>query len=108
MQRFQTKKNVFKLKNALISAVIFALIFFAFLFAISSVSNTSVKEQKDTLTGALKEGTIQTYALKGYYPENLNELLDDYSITYDKDLFLVDYTPQGENIFPDIMVIQKN
>lgn len=107
MQRFETRKQVFQLRNALISALVFILIFLVFLYGISTLSSSSTREQQATLEKALREGTVQTYALRGYYPRSLDELQKDYSITYDQSKFIVNYQPHGENIMPDIRVIEK-
>ena len=53
----------------------------------------------------LESGAIRTYALKGQYPESLDELLNDYHITYDSSRFVIEYVPNGSNLLPSISVI---
>ena len=62
------------------------------------------KEQQ-ALEQALEQGAIRTYALSGQYPQSLNELLEDYHITYDHSHFVVEYMPNGSNLLPSISVI---
>ena len=54
---------------------------------------------------ALEQGAIHTYALTGNYPQNLEELLTDYKISYDPDKFVVEYVPNGSNLLPSISVL---
>ena len=62
-------------------------------------------EKQQALEQALEQGAIRTYALSGQYPQSLNELLEDYHITYDHSPFVVEYMPNGSNLLPSISVI---
>lgn len=107
MARFETGKQNSFLRNMILSVLIFMIILFLFYTGISSLSDTSEREQETTLYSAITESAVHYYAVNGYYPEDLNTLIDDYGITYDKEHFFVDYQPQGENIMPEITVIKK-
>ena len=50
---------------------------------------------------------IYSYAANGFYPESLEYLKEHYHISYDTDKYFVDYQALGENIFPDITIIEK-
>ena len=67
-------------------------------------SGTSAKEQ-ESLKQALQNGAVRTYALTGSYPQNLDELLQDYHITYDPARFIIEYVPNGSNLFPSVSVL---
>lgn len=107
MARFDTGKHNFFLRNMLLSILIFALILLVFYAGIQNLTKTSEKEQENTLRSAITESAVHCYAVNGYYPENLETLIKDYGIIYDKDQFFVDYQPQGENIMPEITVMRK-
>ena len=47
------------------------------------------------------------YAVEGAYPESLDYLKENYGLTYDENLFFVDYHIDGSNIFPDITIIER-
>ena len=47
------------------------------------------------------------YATEGTYPESLEDLKAHYGLTYDEDLFFVDYQTVGANIYPDVTIIEK-
>lgn len=107
MKRFVTQKQPSPVRNFLLSLGIFLLVLFLFLWGFSSIAAVSDREEEDTLRQALVESAVHCYALHGYYPESLEDLVRDYGITYDGSRFLVDYLPQGENLMPEITVIRK-
>ena len=107
MKRFVTQKQPSPVKSLFLSLGIFLLILVLFLWGFSSISRRSVREEENTLRQALVESAVHCYALHGYYPESLEDLVRDYGITYDSSYFLVDYQPQGENLMPEITVIRK-
>lgn len=75
-----------------------------FLFGIEFTSKETLLREQQTLTDALNSGAVHTYALKGRYPENLTQLLENYHITYDSEKFIVEYIANGSNLFPTIAV----
>ena len=76
-----------------------------FIFAISAASSNTMSEEQNNLQKALAKSAMATYARDGRYPESLDQLLYDYSITYDSSRFVVEYVPTGSNLFPSISVI---
>ncbi|MDO4274085.1 MAG: hypothetical protein Q4D16_10470 [Eubacteriales bacterium] len=76
-----------------------------FLKGIDRTSEETLLNEQATLKQALEKGAVHTYALTGRYPENLSCLLDEYQITYDPDKFIVEYIPNGSNLFPMISVL---
>ena len=53
------------------------------------------------ITGAGREAVTK----EQNYPQNLEELLTDYKISYDPDKFVVEYVPNGSNLLPSISVL---
>lgn len=72
---------------------------------IEHTGQDSLEKEQATLTQALEGGAIRTYALTGRYPQSLEELLADYHITYDTKKFVVEYIPNGSNLFPSLSVL---
>lgn len=107
MARFQSSKKNHQVRNTVLSVLLFLGILLMFYSGISSLSSASLREQKNTLETALTQSAVHCYALNGYYPENLEELVGIYGIIYDKDLFFVDYQPQGQNLMPEITVLER-
>ena len=86
-------------------AVLLILLCAGFLFSINTTSEEALQKQQQTLTQALEKGAVHTYSLEGRYPESLEQLLTKYNITYDSQKFVVEYVPNGANLFPMISVI---
>ena len=65
----------------------------------------TIQKEQSALLQTLENGAVRTYALKGQYPESLDELLSDYHIIYDSSRFVIEYVPNGSNLLPSISVI---
>lgn len=76
-----------------------------FLFSINRTSAETLKKEQVSLEQALQKGAVRIYALTGSYPKSLSQLLNDCSITYDHEKFVVEYVPNGSNLLPMISVI---
>lgn len=108
MQIFEKKRTKFwnKIKLTL-PAIFLALLCLIFLFSIHTTSQKTLLQEQQTLQTALESGAVHTYALNGRYPENLTQLLENYHITYDTEKFIVEYVPNGSNLFPSISVLLR-
>ncbi len=101
------------LKKRITESMNFSVFFFVaviaiFLFGISFISSTSSRDQKQVLEDAVNKDTIHCYAVEGYYPPSLKYIEDHYGLTYDKERYIVDYVPVGDNIMPSITVVEIN
>jgi type II secretory pathway pseudopilin PulG len=102
----KTKKTKFVLRM-LFPVLILGLLCYALVFGISQVSEQTLGQEQATLAQALRSGAVHAYALTGQYPESLSELLETYHITYNTDKFIVEYVPNGANLFPMISVLPR-
>ena len=102
MARFQEKRSPSVFRSLQLSVCMFVLIFALFFFGISHLSEDTVRRQKETLENALNRSITYCYAVEGAYPQSLDYLKTNYGITYNEDLFFVDYRISGANIFPDV------
>ena len=66
-----------------------------------------MSKQQESLETALARDITHCYAVEGFYPPSLSYMEEHYGLTYDKDLFFVDYQPIGSNIRPDVTVISR-
>lgn len=106
MNRFS--KKFFRFLKILVPVLLLLFLCIAFLLGIRQTSGETLQKEQAVLEQALRHGAIHTYALQGRYPENLKQLLEAYHITYDKEKFLVEYIPNGSNLFPGISVIPRS
>ena len=90
------------------SVFFFVVVIAVFLLGISFIASTSSKDQTQILTDALNKDIIHCYAVEGYYPPSLKYIENHYGLTYDKERYIVDYVPVGDNIMPSITVVEIN
>ncbi len=70
--------------------------------------DTSTKDrQEQALRSAMERDIVHCYALEGFYPPSLDYIVEHYGLSYDEDIFLVDYQPIGDNIYPDYTIMLK-
>ena len=107
MTYFDHRKEHHPMKNLILSLGFFLLILSACFWGLSQISQKSSTEEMATLENAIYRSIAHCYATEGFYPESMEYLVDEYKITYDSDKYFVDYQIWGENIMPDITIIQK-
>lgn len=108
MRRFQQSKEPSLYKNLILSLLLFALAAGIFYSGIRSLSADTDAAELKTLTEALQRNVVLCYTLEGSYPESLDYLKEHYGIRYDEDKYFVAYEVLGENIMPDITIIERN
>ena len=108
MARFQKqKKRENSAKRLILPLCIFGFVLVLFFVGISSVSADNERRQLESLENALNRSILYCYAMEGTYPESLAYIQENYGITYDEDLFFVDYQPIGSNIYPNLTIIKR-
>ncbi|MCQ2519195.1 MAG: hypothetical protein MJ107_01555 [Lachnospiraceae bacterium] len=107
--RFGKKEKIIgHVGSLLLSVIVFMAILVAFLYALSSISASTLERQQEALEDAINRSVISCYCVEGTYPPSLDYLVEHYGLTYDSDLFFVDYKAIGANILPDITIIRKD
>ena len=107
MKRFQYTKQPHNSHGFLLSICVFFAILLLFVQEINSLSDSTVKRQKEALENAITRSITYCYAVEGSYPESLDYLKEHYGLVYDEDLFYVDYRASGSNLLPDVTIIEK-
>lgn len=107
MRRFQYRKQSHTPPKFILSTCLFLLILLLFIQGISSLSESTMQRQRESLEKAIMRSITYCYSVEGSYPESLDYLKDNYGLFYDEDTFFVDYRVTGSNILPDITIIEK-
>ena len=89
------------------SVVIFVLIAVFFIQAVEYSGRNSIEKEQESLESAISRDIVQCYALEGMYPPSLSYMEEHYGLTYDKNVFFVDYQPIAANLYPDYTVILR-
>lgn len=95
MYRFQTSPQRIPGKKLWVSLLLFLFLILLFTLGTSSLSENTVRRQKESLTQALNRDITYCYATTGRYPESLEDIKKDYGLIYDDSLFFVDYRTPG-------------
>lgn len=99
----KNKKHIFSYTPIVL--LLLVLILFV-LFANTMVRSNTARE-RDILEHALDRSITQCYALEGMYPTELDYLEEHYGLFYNKEHFYVVYQYIGENLRPDITIIER-
>ena len=86
---------------------IFTAIFILLLVCIELVSKGDKQRQLQTLTDTINRDITYCYATTGRYPESLDYIKEEYSLTYDEDEFLVNYIITGSNTPPTVTITER-
>ncbi len=107
MHRFTTKetKQQDRKSKAKYLYLLLPLILIGFFYLINSVDQSTIDKQRDSLDIAINKDILHCYAVEGYYPPSLDYLKEHYGLTYDEELFFIDYRPIGSNIRPDVTIL---
>lgn len=107
MARFYHRRSSPQSKKMLVSLALFLAVAAVFFYCIDSFSADSLRRQEENLENALQRGVISCYAAEGTYPPDLSYLKEHYGVTWNEDLFFVDYRVTAANIYPEITIIPK-
>ena len=108
MNRFTKQslsKRIFESVN--FSVLFFVAVMLVFIVGISFISSKNDKDGREILEAALNKDIVHCYAIEGYYPPNLDYIEEHYGLTYDHTKYLVDYEPIGNNIMPNVTIVEK-
>lgn len=94
-------------RTLVLSAAVFLLITAVLWSWLLGIRRDSLRRQREALEQALNKNLLLCYSLEGRYPRTLEELLEKYPLTYDREQFTLDYRLQGSNILPDITILER-
>lgn len=89
----------------LLSALILSVCLYLFLIGSQEVSSKTKAEQLNALDQAIRQATVQCYAIEGRYPPSVEYLEEHYGLSIDREKYYVFYDGWASNIMPDITVL---
>ena len=90
--------------RTLFTLIAFALVLGLFLFAVNNASRGNIDRQQESLEKAIQRDVTYCYATTGRYPKTFDYIERVYGLTYDKELFSVEYEVMGSKIPPVVTV----
>lgn len=107
MKRFIYKKKSHSALSCIVCICVLLLAAGIFIRGFTSLSESTVSRQRDTLESALNRCITSCYVTEGMYPESLDYIKANYGLVYNEDIFYVDYRVSGSNIPPEVTIIEK-
>jgi len=104
----EIKKSKSDILPVVITIVGFALLI---IFVISMLTNASATSQKEALQAvqdSVSRAVVSCYAYEGFYPDNVDYLVEWYNLSIDNDRYLVYYDKIADNLMPTIVVLDRN
>ena len=92
------------LAGCVISVAVFGVIMGLFMNGVFSFLGRAKSEGSDTLVKAIRQASVQCYAIEGRYPPSVEYLEENYGILIDRDKYDVFYSGFASNFMPDITV----
>ena len=105
--RFLLNTKEKKISKPLLSIGLFVAVILFFVVGFGSISDSTRARQRESLENALTRNIVHYYSLEGKYPASIDILYEQYGLTYNQDFFYVDYRFLGDNIYPDVTIIEE-
>lgn len=65
------------------------------------------ESRKDTIAKAVKQAALQCYTVEGYYPSNLEYLIEHYGLMVNQNRYIISYQSLSSNEMPVIQVLVR-
>lgn len=102
------KKVLLKIPyKLLLMALLFVLALFCLGKAVGRLESGQQGESLRQLDQAIRKATLTCYATEGVYPPTIDYLKENYGIQIDESRYTVFYEIFGDNIMPDITVMER-
>ena len=93
--------------SCLFAAAVGLFLLIWFFTAVGQLQHGQAEEGRQQLEVSLRRAAVACYAAEGAYPPTLEYLTAHYGVQVDADRYLVFYEVAGENLMPDITVLEK-
>ena len=89
------------------SILLLLAVLLCFLMAISRLEQGANAEGKRQLEDALRRTAVACYASEGFYPPDVDYMVQHYGLQYDEDAYRVHYEIFASNLMPEITVVER-
>jgi len=93
------------MKKLFLTIGVLALVLLGYPFATRLHANT-IEENRIQAENAIQRALNLCYAQEGFYPAQLNYLIEHYGVLIDTEVYFVYYKTFGSNIRPDVAVFR--
>ena len=92
------------IKGIIFTAVLLFAVIALFITAVNGASEKADSSAVSTLERAIRRAAVQCYAIEGFYPIELDYLVENYGVIIDEANFAVYYQADTPNYVPVIIV----
>lgn len=96
------KKSIIGLTLPIMAAVLLC-----FSLAVSRLEQDRQAQGKSLLEDVLRRTAVACYASEGFYPPDVDYMLEHYGLQYDAEKYVIRYEVFASNLMPDITVLEK-
>lgn len=89
------------------SIVLVVVVLLCFLLAVSRLQQGADAEGRQQLEEAVRRTAVACYAAEGFYPPNVDYMVQHYGLQYDEDAYRVHYEIFASNLMPEITVVER-
>ena len=89
------------------SVILGICVLLCFLLSLSRLENAHQEAGKQQLEDALRRTAVACYAVEGFYPPDVDYMVQHYGLQYDEDSYRVHYEIFASNLMPEITVVEK-
>ena len=100
------KGNISVLRDILLPAVLTVTVLVMVGTGVSNVQSAAREQQLASVEEAVRRAAVHCYAVEGFYPPDLNYLLEHYGLSVDAQEYVVHYSAAAANLMPDIRVLR--
>lgn len=95
------------MKKMLIFTAFLAAVLLLFSLGITRLEQGQHQEDKQLLEDVLRRTAVACYASEGFYPPDVDYMLENYGLQYDESRYTIRYEVFASNLMPDITVLDK-
>lgn len=89
------------------SVLLVIVVLVCFLLAVNRLQQGTGEQGRQQLEDALRRAAVTCYASEGFYPPDVEYMVQHYGLQYDTQNFLVHYEVFASNLMPEITVVEK-
>ena len=92
-----------KIRNVILALAVLL----CFLTAVERLEQGRKDEGKQQLEDAVRRTAVACYASEGFYPPDVDYMVQHYGLQYDEAVYRVHYEIFASNLMPEITVVEK-
>ena len=100
----KTKRIIKNSKGMIFTVVILVTVVLLFMSAVDGAAVKADSSAAATLEKAIRRAAVQCFAIEGFYPPEVDYLVENYGVIIDYDKYAVKYKASMSNVMPDIRI----